>query len=56
MLEKALEVWKNASSFALLGASTDKEKYGYRLFLTCKERYKVYPINPKREEVEGERC
>lgn len=49
MLEK--KVW------AVVGANTDPDKYGNMIFKKLKARgYKVYPINPNYEEVEGDRC
>ncbi len=47
MLEK--KVW------AVIGVTPDPEKFGYKIFKKLKEKgYKVYGINPKYNEVEGE--
>ena len=42
------------NSFAVVGASTDRQKYGNKV-LRCyiDNGYTVYPINPKATEVEG---
>ena len=49
MLEK--KVW------AVIGANTDPEKYGNRIYKKLKSRgYRVYPVNPGYEEVEGDKC
>lgn len=41
-------------SFAVAGASTDREKYGNKVVRVYLQNNKtVYPINPKAEEVEG---
>ena len=44
-------------TFAVVGVSSDPEKWGAKIYLTMKARgYEVYPINPKYEEVFGDRC
>ena len=41
-------------SFAIVGASRDTSKYGYKVFLSLKKSgYKVYPINPNAKELLG---
>ena len=44
-------------SFAVVGASTDRSKYGNKV-LRCYQQHghEVYPINPKAPEVEGLRA
>ena len=40
--------------YAVVGASTNREKYGNKVLRVYQQRGKeVYPINPKAEEVEG---
>lgn len=42
---------------AVVGASRNKEKYGYKVFMQLlKDGYKVYPINPHADEIEGVKC
>jgi predicted CoA-binding protein len=43
-----------AGTFAVVGASTDRSKYGNKV-LRCYQQHgrEVYPINPKAQEVEG---
>lgn len=49
MLE--LKVW------AVVGASTDKHKFGYKIYKKLKDHgYKVYPVNPGYDTIDGERC
>lgn len=49
MLEK--KIW------AVVGANEDPEKYGNRIFRKLLSRgYKVYPVNPKYETIEGVPC
>lgn len=41
---------------AMIGASKDQSKFGYRVFRTLRAAgYVVYPINPKGGELEGAR-
>jgi len=43
--------------FAVVGASDDPEKYGYRVYKMLREAgYTVYPVNPKRETVQGDKA
>jgi uncharacterized protein len=52
-----VEVFLSQKSFAVVGASRDKDKYGFRVFRALKNRgYEVYPINPKADSILGERC
>lgn len=49
MLEK--KIW------AVVGANNDPNKYGNIIYKKLKSRgYEVYPVNPKYEQVEGDRC
>ena len=42
---------------AVVGASRDREKYGYRVYRDLKDGgYKVYPVNPNAAEILGDRC
>ncbi len=43
--------------FAVVGASRNPKKYGYQLYKDLKEAgYEVYPVNPKAEEILGDKC
>jgi predicted CoA-binding protein len=43
--------------FAVVGVSTNKEKYGYQVYEDLKEGgFKVYPVNRLYEEIFGDRC
>ncbi|NLL71418.1 MAG: CoA-binding protein [Epulopiscium sp.] len=47
LLEK--KVW------AVVGATTDTEKYGYRIYKELKDAgYTVYPVSPKYTEIDGD--
>jgi len=43
--------------FAVVGASRNPEKYGYKVFKDLLEAgYEVYPVNPKAREIRGRKC
>jgi len=57
MREKAKEILETKKVFAVIGVTQDEAKYGYEVFHTLKEfGYKTYPLNPKYEEIAGNKC
>jgi len=56
MMQEALNLLKTAKTIALLGASAEPGKYGYKVFSTLRDRYRMLPVNPKRPEIEGTKC
>ncbi len=43
--------------FAVVGVSRDKKKYGCKVYKNLKDAgYKVYPINPNIDKIDGEKC
>nr|WP_233186636.1 CoA-binding protein [Petrotoga sp. 9PWA.NaAc.5.4] len=45
---------KNIKNIALIGASPNKEKFGYKIFKDLtKKGYTVYLVNPNHDEIEG---
>lgn len=57
MLEEAVEVLKTYRSFAVIGVSREPEKYGHEVFEVLRSGgYRVYPINPKYTEIDGQPC
>ena len=43
--------------WAVVGAGTDKKKYGYKLYKKLKDHgYRVYPVNPGYESIDGDTC
>jgi len=51
------DILRYNQTFAVVGVSQDKQKYGYEVFeILVANGYRVYPINPKYGEVEGHRC
>ena len=48
---------KKDDKIAVIGVSTDKSKYGHKVFNFLKDKkFTVYPINPKLEFIEDEQC
>lgn len=57
MILDAREALIRYKTFAVVGVSQNKEKYGYEVFeILLSAGYKVYPINPKYEVVDDHRC
>lgn len=43
--------------WAVVGANQDRQKYGNMIYRKLKQRgYRVYPVNPNYETVEGDKC
>lgn len=43
--------------FAVIGVSNDESKYGFEVYNILKEyNYMVYPVNPKYNNIAGDRC
>ena len=53
-VQQRIHSFLGSGPFAVVGASTDREKYGNKV-LRCYQQHgrEVYPINPKAPEVEG---
>lgn len=50
-------VLKRYHTFAVVGVSQDKQKYGYEVFeALLNSGYKVYPVNPKYTSVDEQPC
>lgn len=46
-----------SKSIAIIGASTDRKKYGNKAVRAFKQGgWKVYPVNPNEKEIEGLAC
>lgn len=53
LIDKAL----SAKSFAVVGASGNKSKFGNKILKRLMQRgYTVYPVNPNYDELEGVKC
>jgi predicted CoA-binding protein len=54
---EGLQEFIRAERWAVVGASEDRSKFGNITFRELRSRGKrVYPVNPKASEVEGETC
>jgi len=53
----AHSVLKQCHTFAVVGVSQDRQKYGYEVFeALIRQGYKVYPVNPKYTSVDEQPC
>lgn len=51
LIERAIQ---KGNTIAVIGASNNPEKYGYKIFKHLKELgFEVIPVNPNRDEVQG---
>ncbi len=46
----------NPKSIAIVGASSEENKPGNIILRNLKNYFKIYPINPKKKEIEGLKC
>ncbi len=52
--QQLIDEFLRGGPFAVVGASEDRSKYGNKVLRAYRQRgLKVYPINPKADEVEG---
>jgi predicted CoA-binding protein len=52
--QRLISDFVNRRVWAVVGASQDRSKFGYRIFRSLKSAgYTVYPVNPKGGELEG---
>lgn len=46
--------WLKYKNWAVVGASTDPDRYGYKIFKRLKDAgYHVYPVTPNHESIDG---
>jgi len=56
-LEQKIQAFLGAGPFAVVGASTNREKYGNKVFRCYLQHgHQAYPVHPKATEVEGRPC
>jgi len=56
-MNEHVDAMLGAGTFAVVGASTNREKYGYIAYADLKRYGKtVYPVNPRATEIDGDRC
>ncbi len=54
-MNENIEKMLAAKTFAVVGASTNPEKYGYLVYRSLKTHGKTaYPINPRAKEIDGD--
>jgi len=55
---EAIKIFLNKkNTIAFVGATKQKEKWGYKKYKNIKDAgYRVYPVNPKYAEVDGDKC
>ncbi|MEM1575625.1 MAG: CoA-binding protein [Nitrososphaerota archaeon] len=58
MKENLIKEFLNKNNvIAVVGASRNPKKYGYKVYKDLKEAgYKVYPVNPNTLEILGDKC
>jgi predicted CoA-binding protein len=57
MAENPIQRFLTGKTFAVVGASRDRGKYGNKVLRVYQQHgSKVYPVNPHAEEVEGLEC
>ncbi|MDI3534176.1 MAG: uncharacterized protein PWQ82_541 [Thermosediminibacterales bacterium] len=56
-MEDIIQEMLNKKVWAVMGASTNPEKYGYKIYKKLKDKgYTVYPINPRADKIDGDKC
>ena len=54
---RTIETFIEEKGIAIVGASRSREKWGNMVVRALKKKgYTVYPVNPKADEVDGEKC
>lgn len=52
-----VEAMLQTKNWAVVGATNNNEKFGYKIFKALKEAgYNVYPVNPGINEILGDKC
>ena len=55
--QAAIEDFISSETFVVVGVSRTRRGFGYVLYNDLKKKgYKVYPVNPNAEEIDGDRC
>jgi predicted CoA-binding protein len=56
-VDEKIKAFLSAGPFAVVGASTNREKYGNKVFRCYLQNgHDAYPVHPKATEVEGRPC
>ena len=56
-MQDLIKEFMEQKKFAVVGATDNKEKYGNQVLSNLRNRgYKVYPVNPRLQVIEGNKC
>ncbi len=56
-LDETIKSYMSAGPYAVVGASSDRDKYGNKVLRAYQQHgMEVYPINPRATEIEGLKC
>ncbi len=56
-MEKIIETLLSKKKWAVVGATQNESKFGYKIFKKLKTfGYEVYPVNPVYDTIDGEKC
>ncbi|MDX1919641.1 MAG: CoA-binding protein [Candidatus Caenarcaniphilales bacterium] len=56
-MKETIEEFINQRVWTVLGVSNNTNKFGYKVFKALLDSgYKVYPVNPNCEEIDGHKC
>ena len=56
-MQELVKEFMSQKKFAVIGATNDKNKFGYKIFTNLRNRgYEVYPVNPNLDKLEGVLC
>ena len=56
-MQDLIREFMSQKRFAVVGATDNPEKYGYKIFKDLTSRgYEVYPVNPRLKQIEGSAC
>jgi len=56
-MKHVIEAFFSGGAFAVVGVSSDRKKFGNKVYRAMKDRkLEVYPINPRENFVEGDMC
>ncbi|PAB58988.1 CoA-binding protein [Anaeromicrobium sediminis] len=56
-MEKLVNTMLGKKSWAVIGASDNVNKFGYKVYKRLKDKgYEVYGVNPNCNEIEGNKC
>lgn len=55
--QRLVDEFLGARVFAVVGVSTNKQKYGYKVYQDLKRGgYSAYPVNPRCQDIYSDRC